>query len=72
MRRSASRLPLALGVLALAGWLVGADACEPTDPVVTLESLQSQIELQRIALCAAYAERGQVLDLPTFSDPDCP
>lgn len=71
MRDRARRAAVTLGCLVLAGGLVGAE-CDPSDPVITLESLQAQVEVQRSALCAVYAERGLMLDLPTFDDPDCP
>jgi hypothetical protein len=71
MRGTARRVAVTLGCLALTGGLIGAE-CEPSDPVVTLESLHAQVEAQRIALCAVYADRGLTLDLPTFDDPDCP
>lgn len=71
MRRARSRVAATLAVLALAGGLVGND-CGSPPPVVTLESLQAQVEEQRLALCAVYEERGLTLDLPSFADPDCP
>ena len=71
MRGRTRQAAVTLACLVLAGGLVGAE-CDPSDPVVTLESLHAQVEAQRNALCAVYADRGLALDLPTFDDPDCP
>lgn len=68
MRKSTRRTATVLAVSAFGASALGMQCA----PVVTLESLQAQVEAQRSALCAVYAERGLSLDLPTFDDPDCP
>jgi len=65
------RLAAGAGALVLLGALTGASECTLADPVVTLESLDLQVEAQRALLCERYADRGEVPDLSTY-EPDCP
>ncbi len=46
-------------LLGLLAGIVGNDGtCTPTDPVITLESLQAQVDTLSDELCLRYAERG--------------
>ena len=59
LRRALRGLVL-LGVLAV---IVGS-VCGPDEPVITLESLQAQVETEGDELCARYAERGVITPPP--------
>lgn len=53
LRRALEGLVL-LGLVAV---IVGS-VCGPNEPVITLESLQAQVDTLSDELCALYAERG--------------
>ena len=72
MSRSLRRALRGLLTLGLLAGIVGNDGtCTPAEPVITLESLEAQVEALRAELCLQYAARGLSPDLATF-DPDCP
>lgn len=70
MNRGTRRLAIGTAGAVLLGTLMGT-TCALDDPVITLESLDVQLEAQRTLLCERYADRGEVPDLTTY-DPDCP
>ena len=61
-----------LAAMALLGALIGADGnCVPEQPVITLESLDAQVDELRDELRFQYSLRDATPDLVTY-DPDCP
>ena len=72
MSRRLRRALRGIVVLALLAGVIGTDGtCTQTDPVVTLESLEVQVEALRAELCLQYVQRGTTPNLVTY-DPDCP
>ena len=64
----------AFGGLVLLGMLavVVGSVCGPTEPVITLESLQAQVETLGDELCAIYADRGETPTPGSYLYSVCP
>lgn len=71
MIRQLRRVLLGLVLLGMAAVIVGS-VCTPRTPVITLESLQAEVDLLSIELCALYAERGETPTPGSYLDSVCP